>query len=262
MLSSTAQRFKRLARAAVRVALRLVRPEEIAYSRPRASWDEAKRGTVAYDADKPFASVLAAALAVKEGRAAFSVGGRTFPVLRYRWSLLAPLLDAFARAPADRPVHVLDFGGALGRVYFQHLNFLARQRPFLWSVVELPRYVEAGNTRFADGRLQFFDTLDAAAARAPVDVALFSGSLEYLDEPERVLSAVAALRPRAIMLDWTHLTGAEADEIRVQRIRPPRSEGRYALRVFSRRGFTERMRSLGYDLVAPLPDGFYFERRA
>jgi hypothetical protein len=48
------------------------------------------------------------------------------------------------------------------------------------------------------------------------------------------------------------MTDRDTDEIRVEGIRPPRPDGKFAVRIFSKSALTARMRSLGYEVVATL----------
>jgi len=255
---------QRVLRGARRRLGRLRDRPAITFSGPYPSWAQASRETRSFAAPEIVDAVHAATLAVKQGRAAYSTGRLTFAAPAHRWPLLAALLHVAlqCRTSPERPIHILDFGGAFGAAYFQHRRFLDAVPGLLWSVVDLPAYVARGNADLADARLQFFDTIAAAAARAPVDAVLFCGSLEYVEDPDAVLRAATGIAPRFLIFALLHMTDGPEHLIKRQRSRPPRFDAAFALWFFSKTKLTGDLQALGYDPVAALPDGFLFERRA
>jgi len=249
----------------IKTALRiLVRRPPITYSRAYPSWIAAKRDAVGYGQPAILEAIRTSALAVKEGRAVYEKDSIAHAKPAFRWPLLACLLHAalHENASSGRPFHVLDFGGSLGSLYFQHLAFLDSMPALLWSVVELPDFVRTGNAEFADERLHYFNTIKEVAGRAPIDAAIFSGSLEYLDAPYAVLEQIAAAESRYLILDRLHLTTAAEDEIKLQHTKPPLYVAKLAVRFFATRKLLTYLGSIGYGLIAALPDnGFFFERK-
>jgi len=239
-------------------------PDAVHYSAPLPSWDDAVARAAGYDAPQVLDMVRAAALKVRRGEAAYECDGLAHPVLRLRWPLVACLLRAFAQRGAEPavPFHVVDFGGSLASAYFQNRSMLDAIRPLLWSVVELPAVVACGNAEFADARLAFFTAMADAAARAPIDVALFSGSLEYLAAPYAILGEAAALAPGHILLDTLHVSDSGRDEFRLQTLTAPYYPATLAVRFFAPETLKAHMDRLAYDLIATLPtQGFLWERR-
>src|ERR1700748_221891 len=86
------------------------------YSTPYASWDEAVRAAAGYASPALFDQVKAAALAVKQGEADHARDGIVSRAPAHRWPLLSSLLyiAGHREAFAGRPLHIVDFGGALG----------------------------------------------------------------------------------------------------------------------------------------------------
>ena len=239
-------------------------PTAISYSAPLESWDEAVARSAGYDAPQVLARVRAAALKVRNGEAVYECDGLAHDVLRLRWALNAALLRAFVSRARDRavPFHVLDFGGSLASVYFQNRPMLACIPALLWSVVELPAVVACGNAEFADSRLHFYTSMAEAAARAPVDVALFSGSLEYIGAPYALIDEAASFAPSHIVLDTLHLSESGRDEFRLQTVTEPYYPATLAVRFFAPEKLKAHLSRLGYNLIATLPtEGFVWERQ-
>jgi len=241
----------------------LFKRQFITYSRPYDSWAAAKRDATGYDDPAILQAVRKSASAVKEGRAAFEYGSLAYEEIAFRWPLLACLLHvALQRYPlSGRPLHILDFGGSLGSVYFQHRMFLERLPSLFWSIVEQPHFVQCGNAEFADERLRYFGTISEASARAPIECAIFSGSLEYLDMPYDVLAQIAALGSTYLILDRMHISNARDDQIMVQTVKRPGWGATLAIRYLARQKLLVHLDSIGYEVMATLPNGLFCERK-
>src|ERR1700680_4399578 len=81
---------------------------------------------------------------------------------------------------------VLDYGGNFGFMYFQAMQTIPSFIEW-WRVVDLPKVVEYGNARFADGALSFFDSTEKALVGQQPDVIVCSGVLQYLAAPYSTL---------------------------------------------------------------------------
>jgi putative methyltransferase (TIGR04325 family) len=115
---------------------------------------------------------------------------------------LLPTIAGIAAAGNDRPLTVLDFGGAAGL----H-SFVAKQAfpqcEFRWAIVETPLMTREA-ARFADDHLRFFTSIDEAM-RWLGQVALVHcvSALQYVPEPEAMLGQLLALRAPTIL--WAKL---------------------------------------------------------
>ena len=87
------------------------------------SWQAASRDATGYDDGAIVDRVLAASLAVRRGDALFERDSVLFHKPEPRYPLLAEML-AVGLQKGGR-LSVLDFGGALGSLYYQHRSFLA-----------------------------------------------------------------------------------------------------------------------------------------
>lgn len=198
-----------------------------------ATWEDARRHSRGYEDRAILDRVIAATAAVRDERAAFERDGTTFMEPRPPFPILAILLMAALRQRAR--LKILDFGGALGSLYFQSRSFLGSLERLTWSVVEQPHFVEVGRREFADGVLGFYDTIDDACKACPPDVAILSGVLQYLPDPGRTLRSVAAYYPRFIVIDRTPLTLSGAELIAIQRVPEPMGPASFPVWLFSRR---------------------------
>jgi len=114
------------------------------------------------------------------------------------WPLLFALRDLQAQGTTTPTV--LDFGGGLGSVYFQHRAWWGPNNPIRWNVVELPEIAAVGRRRIDDRQLRFFDSLAEATRDHPPDLILAVGVLPMVPDPDALLVDLASLNAR-----WTHV---------------------------------------------------------
>jgi putative methyltransferase (TIGR04325 family) len=232
--------------SSVRAGIRRLRngPE---FTGDYSSWSAASNAAEGFNVQQLVDKVRSAALKVRNGTAAFERDSVCFYQEEFRWPLLCSLLHVATRNGGR--LHVADFGGSLGSVYFQHRKFLADVKDLNWSIVEQREYVTVGQQEFGDDTLQFFSTLDQCAERGEIDVALFSGSLQYLEDPFRFLKRAADLTS-CIIIDRTPFIEGEKDRITVQS--PPASiyGGSHPHRFFAKQTFERFMNEIGFTAFA------------
>lgn len=214
------------------------------------SWNSAQAHAEGYDAELILERVLRATLAVKAGEAAFERDGVVFAKPDYPFPLLAGLMRA-AALHAGR-LDVLDFGGALGSTYFQCRPYLEGLPAFKWRVVEQAHFVACGRAQIAEGPLQFFEQIEDCASEGVPNVAILSGVLQYVPDPDDIIHRIAALGVQHIIVDRTPMIEAGRDIIAVQVVPSSIVRSKYPVRLFSRRRFVSKM-DPNYRLIADFP---------
>ncbi len=196
-----------------------------------ARWAEARAAASGYDDGAVLAKVLAAARAVKAGRAVWDRDGIAFtePVIH------KPLLQVLSQIAEQHEGHleIVDFGGALGNTWRQHRAAL-RRFSVRWRVVEQPAWVEAGRREFADEILSFHDSLPDAFAGGTVTVVLFSSVLPYLEKPYIVREEAAHEGINPLIVDRTPFVAGGRDRLVVQHTPPQLGGGSYPCWLFDR----------------------------
>jgi putative methyltransferase (TIGR04325 family) len=201
------------------------------------SWEEARIAASGYDAAIIVERVLAATLDVRAGRAAYERDGVCFA----RPEPDTPLLHALLRAAAACPgrLRVLDFGGALGSVYWRHRAELAGVRGLSWDVVEQPGFVDAGRRHLAGTPLRFFATVDEAEAPGGHDLLLCSTALEYLERPHATVDEWVERGWSFLLFNNLPMHHGRPDWLAVQHVPPEIYPASYPAWFFNR----ERMLS-------------------
>jgi putative methyltransferase (TIGR04325 family) len=218
-----------------------------------ASWAEARAQASAEDGSAGLARVRAAAQAVRAGAAAWDRDGVTFA----RPAVHAPLLAALQRSAAAHGgrLAVVDFGGGLGSTWRQHRAALAGVTCAGWRVVERPALAGIGRGEFAEGPLEFHDSLAEALAAGPATTLLLSSVLPYLEEPYALLAAAVAAGFPEVIIDRTPCVPGGRDRIVVQHTPPALGGGSHPCRLFDRASLSTAL-APHYALVAEWPVPF------
>ena len=114
---------------------------------------------------------------------------------------------------ADRPLRVLDFGGACGfhhRVSGAALPHIATR----WAIVETAAMAKRAAALATDS-LQFFDRIpDAIDWLGDIDLMHSSGTLQCIGEPESVLTELCSIGAR--VLAWNRLSLSSGARVSVE----------------------------------------------
>lgn len=226
------------------------------FTGPMPGWDDAQRASSGYTSDAILERVQAATRAVNAGQAAFERDSVLFAKAAHRFPLLAVLMHAAARRQGC--LHVIDFGGALGSVYWQYRKQLAGLHELRWIVVEQPAFVDAGRREFAHGPLEFMATVSEAATHTRAPLILASGVLQYLPAPGTVLDQFAATDASALLIDRTPVSDETQDRVCIQHVPRRIYDASYPSWVFSRQRLQDRLRAKWQPLWdLPCDDGHH-----
>jgi putative methyltransferase (TIGR04325 family) len=193
-----------------------LRSSSIHFEGPFESWEAAAAKSTGYDADDILLRVLKATLTVKRGEAAFERDSVVFDDIDYRWPVTAGLMWAAARS--NGKLDVLDFGGSLGTVYFQHARLLSALADVRWNIVEQPHFARAGRAELQDERLRFYDSIGECLKEASPNVVLISAVLQYLADPAPVIAELRAVGAPVVIVDKTFVNTSTRHRVYVQHV--------------------------------------------
>lgn len=230
--------------AAVELARALLK-RSITYSGDYPDFQSASARASGYDTALILERVKEASLKVKQGAGAFERDSVLFDKVHHSFPVLAGLLRAGLESGGR--LSVLDFGGALGSSYYQCRDFLA-PLSLRWSIVEQPHFVRCGHELFADQRLQFYFTIADCVRQAAPNAALLSGVLQFLPEPYAALEDLADSIGH-VVIDRTAFSDADTDRYTVQHVPASIYSASYALRIFAKQPFLDRVRAR-YEVLA------------
>jgi len=229
-------------------------PQENYFAGDFGSWAEASAAAgQGWATSDILEKVRAAGLKAERGEIAFERDSIAFRRREVRWPLLTCICVTALHSNVGQ-FHLLDFGGSLGSTYFQHRPELSAIPGLQWSIVEQPHFVDCGQREFQDDVLQFFDTIGSAAQRAPADLVMFSGSLQYVADPYRVLENAIDTGAPYLLLDRLPITDSDRDLITIQHVvHPAFYRASYPHRAFSKRRLLETIAALKYRVLWDLP---------
>jgi putative methyltransferase (TIGR04325 family) len=193
------------------------------------TWSQAVSGSNGYSDPEIILRVDSATRSVISGNAAFERDGFLFAEPDTRWPILTGLLQAHAR---DGYLRVVDYGGALGSVYWQHRSHFAGLN-VLWGVVEQENFVQYGRN-LPSTEISFFTDLDLAISTIAPNVILFSSVLQYLADPFALLSRVIPETQATIILDRTPTSKSPTNIPVIQRVPAHIYAGSYPAWIISR----------------------------
>jgi putative methyltransferase (TIGR04325 family) len=218
--------------------LRLARYNSFMWSGDYPDWPSAMRRCTGYEADDILDRCRAALREVMAGRAAYERDSLLFHDDRYCWELMTVAYQTALRNGGR--LSVLDFGGALGSLYFQHKKWLADIPSVAWHVVEQPHFVDCGRAEAEDGRLRFFHTIEESMAASRPDVLLLSGVLQALERPYEWAERFNNLDVPYIVLDRVAIVkDLGRDVLTVQKVAPHIYPASYPSWFFNEARFLE-----------------------
>ena len=108
----------------------------------------------------------------------------------------------FCNESNNKKLNVLDFGGGNGSYYFLSKSFLEKIE-INWDIVEKEFIFNLGNSMnfYKNHKIKFYK--DIKDIKNIPDVIIVSGSLQYLDEPEKKMKELSSLGAKYIILDRT-----------------------------------------------------------
>jgi putative methyltransferase (TIGR04325 family) len=235
--------------AALAERLRAYRPNGVYCSGDFPTWQEALVHCTGYDNSAILDRVLVSARKVQRGEAAYERDAVCFDSPEYRF----PLLWALARAALQKNrLRVLDFGGSLGSVYFQHRAVLPEVADLRWTVVEQRAHVDAGRAEFACGPLRFHYSIEEAGGAAEHDGLLLAGVLQCLPDPFGFVADAARQGFGYIILDRVPLMVSDRDRLTVQHVPERIYRASYPAWFFSETRLLSILR-VKYDVTASWP---------
>ena len=212
-----------------------------------SSWAAAVAQTTGYSNEIILKQVAKAQDTVIAGRMAFERDGVTFDTPQYAWKLLASLLWVASRNAGN--LSVVDFGGALGSTYFQHLRFLSHLPLIRWRIVEQPHFVAVGIQRYQNERLSFHLKIECCLVDPLPDTILFSSSIQYVPDPYDCLRLIRNLGFRNILFDRTGFLRYGPDRLTVQTVPASIYPASYPCWFFNETRFLSALRE-DYEIVA------------
>jgi putative methyltransferase (TIGR04325 family) len=220
------------------------------------SWDEALQHTTGYNAAPILEKVRNSALKVKNNEAAYERDAITYDKAPVYYPVLAALL--YAAAKNNNKLTILDCGGSLGTLYYQHRSFLQEVSELHWCIVEQPMFVDTGKKDFEDGQLHFYYTAGEAIAAHKPGMVLFESSLQYYPDPYGAVNELMQYDIPFFFIDRIAFSPNEHDRLTIQKVPPAFYDASYPCWFPSKKKFMDVM-NRKYELIGEFDSGFQLQ---
>jgi len=191
-----------------------------------SNWEEVEAQCKGYNDAVIFEKVKKASLEVKKGNAVFERDSVLFYEAEYNADFLK-IIEQVA-AENNNQLHVLDFGGALGSLYYQYKPKLLKISDISWNVIEQKHFVEFGKKELENEHLKFYYTIEECVANnSKINIVLLSSIISYMKEPYGLLKQILSLNCKYILIDKNIFTDHENDILTRQIVPPAIYEASY-----------------------------------
>lgn len=212
-----------------------------------SSWEEVKQISDGYDASIIIDKVQDSIIKVKNGAAVYERDSVLFDKVEYSWPLLTSLLWIVSQKKTSK-LNVLDFGGSLGSTYFQNRKFLNSIESLKWNIVEQKNFVDRGNKFIKDEVINFYESIEECTKVNKIDVIIFSGVLQCIPEPYKILKQAFNENFQYILIDITGFSYNDKDRITIEKVWPEVYDASYPCWFFSETKFLDFF-SEDYELI-------------
>lgn len=208
------------------------------------SWEEAKSASTGYAKTNILEKVKFTTALLKNGQIPEERDGVVLSS-KTEWPPLEIILNAFNR---KKTFIAVDYGGALGTLYFKYKNNFVCSQSLKWIVVEQENFVDVGKQEFADSKLSFITEKNLTKILKP-DLLILSGVIQYLEKPyEKTENLINLLRPAMVVVDRTPFSRVKKEILTVQRVDPKIYDASYPAWLLDINKFLEIFKRYNYEI--------------
>lgn len=196
-----------------------------------------------YDYECIFEKSAKAAISVKDGLAKYERDSCLFYDNLKMFELLYAIESTINQ---EGSANILDFGGGLGSMYFQHRDLLDKSR-VKWTIKEQDKFVSFGKEHLSDDVLSFVSDVDI---KSGYNLLILGSSLQYIENSKDILKDLLDIQPYMIFIDRTPMCRSGNQELVYgvfqEIVRQPIYDAEYPMYVFNKDFFDEMITDRGY----------------
>ena len=198
------------------------------------SWSDAAKASTGYDDNLIINQVVRSTKMVLSGDCEFERDSVAFYTPEYSWAIVSCLLWVALKNKGK--LNIIDFGGSLASVYFQNRIFF-KDIDVSWNVIEQEKFVKIGRKLINNEDVSFYkDIDDCYKVNNHIDLVLFSGVLQYLENPTNIINSVIKKQVPHILIDRTPII-QQKNRITVQHVPPEIYKASYPCWFFNQDWF-------------------------
>ena len=130
-------------------------------------------------------------------------------------------------------------------MYFKIKDIINLTYKNKWNIIEQRLFVNEGNRNFKNQNLFFYDDLNKIRNQK-IDLIILSGSLQYMEDPTKILKKIFTKKPETILLERTPVSvNKKKNEIFVQK----RGDSSYPSWYFSENLIKKLFKKNNYNLI-------------
>lgn len=222
------------------------------------SWEEALKLSKGYSDRKIFEKTKKSLESVLSEQAKFERDSFLFYKESYDETLLSILTKIKKKI---KRIHLCDFGGSLGSLYFQHRSIF-KSILIDWNVVEQKHYVKYANNKIDIKNLYFYDNLNFLSKKR-INVALFSSSLQYIKYPYQILDKMIEKKISNIIIHRSPFI-KNNEIIKIQYVPKHIYDASYPIRILNINKICKKLKKAGYKINSQYKlneeiDGYFYQ---
>jgi len=211
------------------------------------SWESVSSLCDGYHSQVIIDKVANATRMVVTGKALYERDGCVFNDQNIRWELISSLL--WSANHNNKNLDIIDYGGSLGSLYYQHRRLLSGYVDLKWGIVEQKNYVEIGNKEFSNKNLSFYNSIEECMSNQSPNVLILSSVLAYLKDPYITLCELLKYNISSVIIDRTMLIDGK-DRLTIQEVPPQIFKASLPAWILSRKKIISLFESYSYEIMA------------
>lgn len=230
--------------------INIILKRKIIFTGNYSSWQNALDNSRGYDDYKIFQKLKNSFQKVLYCRAKYERDS----VLFYKDQINYPLIEIIEKIKLKlkKKIDILDFGGSFASIYFQNKSILKNKYFFSWSVIEQKKIIGFANSKKIKKKLKslysnlyFYLSIKDFYKNHNPDLVLFSGVLQYLENPFDILKLLIDKKVKYILVLRTPLHKYN-DQIMVQKVPKSIYKSSYPIRIFNEKKFLNFFKKYHY----------------
>ena len=222
------------------------------------TWEDALKLSKGYSDRKIFEKTKKSLESVLSEQAKFERDSFLFYKESYDETLLSILTKIKKKI---KRIHLCDFGGSLGSLYFQHRSIF-KSILIDWNVVEQKHYVKYANNKIDIKNLYFYDNLNFLSKKR-INVALFSSSLQYIKYPYQILDKMIEKKISNIIIHRSPFM-KNNEIIKIQYVPKHIYDASYPIRILNINKICNKLKKAGYKINSQYKlneeiDGYFYQ---
>jgi putative methyltransferase (TIGR04325 family) len=178
-------------------------------------------------------------------------------VLFYKEKVDNPLIEVIERIrfKLKKKINVLDFGGSFASIYFQNKSILKNKYNYSWSVIDQKKIIKYAKSKKIKKKikelysnLNFYYSIKNFYKFQNSDLVLFSGVLQYLENPYQILQYLVKKKVEYILILRTSFNN-QKEQIKVQIVPESIYKSSYPIRIFNKKQFLSFFKKNEYQQI-------------